>query len=167
MTLRLLNSVVSQYHIDKDRLYTTGQSMGGMISFCLNANYPDLFAASVFVGSQWDIGVLEPLANKKFFYIVSAGDLKASGGLQEVGEMLKEKGVSYGATEFSAKLHDSEQEKYIRNLLDEGYDINFVRFTKGTVIPAGSQGRGGEHMYSFDYAYKLEAVRNWLFLQTK
>lgn len=52
MTLRLLSSVVSQYSIDKNRLYTTGQSMGGMISFYLNANQPDLFAASIFVASQ-------------------------------------------------------------------------------------------------------------------
>ena len=31
MTLRLLNSVVDQHSIDKKRLYTTGQSMGGMM----------------------------------------------------------------------------------------------------------------------------------------
>ena len=167
MTLRLLDVVASRYNIDRDRLYTTGQSMGGMISFYLNANHPNLFAASIFVGSQWDINVLEPLAEKKFFYIVSAGDPKASVGMQEVGDMLQEKGVSYGEAEFSAKLPDREQEKYVQDLLDEGYSINFIRFTKGTVIPAGTESRGGEHMYSFDYAYKLEAVRNWLFQQTK
>ena len=33
----------------------------------------------------------------------------------------------------------------------------------------GSTGRGGagEHMTSFDYAYKIEAVRDWLFEQSK
>jgi predicted peptidase len=167
MTLRLLNSVVSRYSIDKNRLYTTGQSMGGMMSFYFNANHPDLFAASIFVGSQWDINVLGPLANMKFFYIVSAADPKASVGMRELGAMLKEKGVSFGTTEFSAKLPDSEQEKYIQNLLDEGHSINFVQFTEGSVTPTGVPGRGAEHMYSFDYAYKLEAVRNWLFQQTK
>ena len=91
MALRLLQQVVAQYNIDQNRLYTTGQSMGGMISFYLNATHPDLFAASVFVGSQWDINVLAPLADKTFFYIVSAGDMKASGGIAEVGTMLTEK----------------------------------------------------------------------------
>lgn len=169
MTLRLLNDVVSRYSIDKNRLYTTGQSMGGMISFYLNANNPDLFAASLFVGSQWDINVLEPLANKKFFYIVSAGDPKASLGMQQVGEMLKKKNVSFGATEFPANLPAAEQEKYIENLINEGHKINFVQFTKGTVAPASVQGAEGarEHMYSFDHAYKLETVRNWIFKQRK
>lgn len=167
MTLRLLNSVVSRHNIDKNRLYTTGQSMGGMISFYLNANHPDLFAASIFVASQWDIHVLEPLADKKFFYIVSAADPKASVGMRELGEMLKGKGVAFGTTEFSAKLPDREQENDIQNLLREGHDINFVQFTAGTVTPTGARGAGAEHMYSFDYAYKLEAVRNWLFQQTK
>lgn len=167
MTLRLLENVVAEYSIDKNRLYTTGQSMGGMISFYLNANHPDLFAASLYVGSQWDVNVLEPLANMKFFYIISAADPKASIGMKELGDMLKRKGVLFGITEFSAKLPDSEQDNYIQDLLDEGYNINFVQFTKGTVTPEGAQGGGAEHMYSFDYAYKLEAVRDWLFKQNK
>jgi predicted peptidase len=167
MTLRLLQSIVSRYNIDKDRLYATGQSMGGMISFYLNANHPDLFAASIFVGSQWDIKVLEPLAKMKFFYIVSGADQKASTGMEELGNMLQRNEVSVGATEFSARLSDSEKEEYILDLLKQGHCINFVQFTPGTVIPAGAKGPGGEHMYSFDYAYKLTAVRDWLFQQTR
>lgn len=32
----------------------------------------------------------------------------------------------------------------------------------------GGNGSGaGEHMTSFDYAYKLEAVRDWLFAQSR
>lgn len=167
MTLRLLDTVVAKYSIDKNRLYTTGQSMGGMISFYFNATHPDLFAASLFVGSQWDIKVLEPLAKMKFFYVVSAGDEKASKGMQELGAMLSGKGVEYGEKEFSAKLPQAEQEAQIKNLLNEGKSINFVRFNKGTVAPEGASGGGTEHMYSFDYAYKLEPVRDWLFKQTK
>jgi uncharacterized protein len=103
MTLRLLTSVVSEFSIDKNRLYTTGQSMGGMISFYLNANYPNLFAASIFVASQWDINVLDPLANQKFFYIVSAADPKASVGMRALGAMLKEKRVACGKKGLGAK----------------------------------------------------------------
>ncbi len=46
----------------------------------------------------------------------------------------------------------------------EGNDINFIVFTLGTVQP--ESGRGNEHMNSFDYAYKLEAVRG-LVIKTK
>lgn len=168
ITLRLLHHVVSQYSIDKDRLYTTGQSMGGMISFYLNANNPDLFAASIFVGSQWDINVLEPLAKMKFFYIVSSGDPKASKGMQELGDMLREKGVPFGTSEFAANLPMAEQDRHIQSLIGEGYNINFVQFTKGTVAPErGQGGEAKEHMYSFDHAYKLKGVRDWLFQQEK
>jgi predicted peptidase len=108
MTLRLLEHVISKYSIDKNRLYTTGQSMGGMMSFYFNATHPDLFAASVFVGSQWDVNVLKPLKKMKFFYIVSAGDPKASVGMKQLGDMLQDKGVSIGTTEFSARLPHNE-----------------------------------------------------------
>ena len=38
----------------------------------------------------------------------------------------------------------------------------------GSTTTDGSAGGGaGEHMTSFDYAYKLEAVRDWLFEQSK
>lgn len=167
MTLRLLESVVARYNIDRNRLYTTGQSMGGMMSFYFNATHPDLFAASIFVGSQWDINVLVPLAQQKFFYIVSAGDPKASKGMEELGAMLADKGVAYGTVKFSAQLPLAQQDSMMQHLLREGHPINFVQFTQGTVLPEGPHDRGGEHLYSFDYAYKLNAVRNWLFLQSK
>lgn len=165
--LRLLQSVVKQYSVDSNRIYTTGQSMGGMISFYFNSTNPDLFAASLFVGSQWDVNVLEPLTNDAFFYIVSAGDERASGGMKSLGEMFNKKGVTYGDLEFSARLPHSEQEEAIQELLKGHHKINFVRFTKGTVTPEGATGGGAEHMYSFDYAYQLATVRDWLFEQTR
>lgn len=168
ISFRLLNDVVSRYSIDKDRLYTTGQSMGGMISFYLNATHPDFFAASIFVGSQWDIKVLKPLIKDTFFYIVSAGDNKASKGMEEVGNLLTENGVKHGFVEFSAQLPLQEQNQKIDSLIKEGNKINFVEFTAGSVLPKGSTTKGGaEHMYSFDYAYQLKSVRDWLFKQKK
>lgn len=169
MVVRLLDHVVSGYSIDTDRLYTTGQSMGGMISFYLNANHPDLFAASIFVGSQWDVNILEPLANMKFFYIVSEADPKASVGMRELGGMLANLGVAYGDAQFDASPTGPEREQDVLGLLTEGHAINFIRFTKDTVAPASVREgeRFSEHMYSFDHAYKLKSVRDWLFRQSK
>ena len=45
MTVRLLEAVCREYKVDRSRLYTTGQSMGGMMSFYFNIVHPDLFAA--------------------------------------------------------------------------------------------------------------------------
>lgn len=167
VALRLLNTIKTSYNIDQDRIYTTGQSMGGMISFYLNAHYPELFAASLYVGSQWDVNVLSPLAKQKFTYVVSAGDQKASKGMAELAQLLKSKNVSFAQTEFSARLPNQEQNELASKLLAQGNTINFIQFTKNTVMPEGEDGPGGEHMYSFDYAYQLESVRDWLFAQSK
>lgn len=41
----LLDSVIKEYHVDKDRVYLTGLSMGGYGTWALAAAYPGKFAA--------------------------------------------------------------------------------------------------------------------------
>jgi predicted peptidase len=48
-TAALIKALVSQYNIDKNRLYTTGQSMGCMASIEMLIRYPDMFAAALLV----------------------------------------------------------------------------------------------------------------------
>lgn len=170
IVIRLLKKITHQYNIDNNRLYTTGQSMGGMISFHFNIKYPDIFAASLFVGSQWDSNILAPLSQKKFFYVISAADPKASIGMNELAEVLKNEKANFGEIEFSAQLPQQKQEEKIKELINEKYNINFVRFTPKTVVPQTEKAlswRGAEHMYSFDYAYKIKAIRDWLYQQKK
>lgn len=165
MTLRLLEQVVSKYNIDRNRLYTTGQSMGGMMSLYFNIAHPDLFAASLFVGCQWDTTNMGHFVDDKFCYVVAAGDKKAPIGMEGLKQVLKSKGVTFGTAEWSAKLPSAEQEAQVQKLLAKGYNHNFIVFTEGSVIPEGKSGI--EHMWSFDPAYKLDGIRDWLFQQTK
>ena len=83
MTIRMLQSVMENYNVDRSRIYTTGQSMGGMVLFRFNIEH------------------------------------------------------------------------------NKGCNINFIVWEKGAVLP--ESGQGMEHMASFDYAYKLAPVRDWLF----
>lgn len=168
IAVRLIDSLTQTYSIDTDRLYTTGQSMGGMTSFYLNIAYPDLFAASLFVGSQWDNSLLSILEDKRFFYIVSAGDPKASAGQSELLAVFDADGAAYAHGEWSAQASAEEQDAAVKALLAQGCGANFVTFELGTTLSDGTDGgAAGEHMTSFDYAYKLEAVRDWLFEQSK
>lgn len=168
MTPRLLNSVTSSYNIDKNRVYGTGQSMGCMTIMYLSAQHPDLFTAEFFVSGQWDISKLGNLASQKFFYIAAAGDDKASAGQVEVENMLKTAGTKYSsATEWDATWPSDKSSSAVKSILSEGNNINIATFKKGTVLPEGTPAGTSEHMYSFDYAYKIEAVRDWLFQQTK
>lgn len=162
--VKLINYLTENYSIDTNRLYTTGQSMGCMTSLYLNSKYPDLFAASLFVSGQWDISQLKPLENQKFFYITAGGDEKASGGQDEVKEMFDADGISYSYGTWSAQDTEDEQSTAAEALIAMGYDANMIRFEKGTVL---KDGEGMEHNASFNYGYKIPAVRDWLFEQSK
>lgn len=163
-TVALIQSLTKEYSIDTDRLYTTGQSMGCMSSLYLNSTYPDLFAASMYVSGQWDISVLDALEGQKFFYITAGGDEKASGGQDEVMALFDKDQVPYSYGTWSAQEDADTQSDNVANLIKEGNDANMIRFETGSVLNGGS---GMEHMASFNYAYKLADVRDWLFAQSK
>lgn len=168
-TYNLLKDVLTRYSIDSERIYITGQSMGGMISFYLTSKYPDLFAAALFVGTKWDINALAPLAGQNFIYIVAGGESPGVELQYSLQKMLRERSVPYGDLEFSATLPEAVKEKYVYDLLKQGYKANFIRFTRGSVVPVGNKKSEyyAEHMYGFDYAYQLKGLRQWLFQQKK
>ena len=165
--VHFIQYLLQTYSIDPEKLYTTGQSMGGMTSFYLNITYPDFFAASVFVGSQWDNSKLNVLEDKSFFYIVSAGDPKASAGQSELLSVFDADGASYTHEEWGAQDPADEQNAAVAAMLSEGHTANFVTFTAGTTLAEGASATSGsgDHITSFDYAYKIEEVRDWLFQQ--
>ncbi len=162
--VRLIKSIQEEYSIDAGRIYTTGQSMGCMTSLYLNSKYPNLFAASLYVSGQWDISVLKNMEDQKFFYITSAGDNKAFGGQSEVMEMLDADSIAYTYGEWNCK--DTDQNEKAEALISEGLPANMVRFDAEFTDDSGNQ-QSLTHMLSFNYAYKIEAVRDWLFGQTK
>ncbi|MDE5902212.1 MAG: hypothetical protein K2H21_03225 [Muribaculaceae bacterium] len=158
---RMVQSVASANQVDTDRLYTTGQSMGGMISMYYNSAYPDLFAASIFVDCHWDSATFPELVKHKFIFI-TAGKAGTFDALEQAADKA---GVKYEYTEFSARLPQAEQDALTKAILDKGAPITIINFESKTVLPA--DGKGSEHMYSFDYAYRLTPAREWLFRQKK
>ena len=169
VAFRLLQSLTETYSVDTDRIYTTGQSMGGMTSFHLSTAYPDFFAAYLFVGCHWDNSILSGLEDESFFYIVSAGDPNASTAQAGLMSLFDADSAAYSHAEWSAQDSADAQNTAVASMLSEGNNVNFITFTAGTTLAAGQTAGGGagEHMTSFDYAYKIEAVRDWLFEQTK
>ena len=162
LTAKFISSAVKKYNLDSSRVYATGQSMGCMTFLLLASKYQDLFAACLFVSGQWDISKLEGLRTQKFIYAASMGDDKASTGQAEVIKFFRDSGVNFtyycnvDAKKFSAEL-DSNQAH------------NFITFKAGTTLPdeIESGAKYSEHMSSFDYVYKIEAVIKWLLAQSK
>ena len=98
-------------------------------------------------------------------YIVGGGDEKASKGMADLAKVLRENNARMESASWSAKLPQDEQERRVMQMLQSGNPIHFISFTPGSVL--AEEGKGMEHMKSFDYAYKLQTVRDWLFEQKK
>lgn len=165
-TARMIEAVAGENAVDTDRIYGTGQSMGCMTFLYLAANYPDLLAAELFVSGQWQLEELPELHTQTFFYIAAGGDPKASEGQANVLSDLEAKQIPVSTSyEWDATWTDADYEAVLRPMLEEGNAINIGQFAAGTVLEANP--RGIEHMSSFDCAYRIDAVRNWLFMQHK
>ncbi|MCI8999263.1 MAG: pyrroline-5-carboxylate reductase [Muribaculaceae bacterium] len=165
VAIRLLRNVSDANSVDTSRLYTTGQSMGGMISMYYNVAYPDIFAASIFVDSHWDTATFPELARHKFIYFIAGDKGKAFADMKPLEEAAEKDGVQYTFASWSARLPESRQSELAATMLEKGAPVNLFQFEPGTVLPA--DGKGSEHMYSFDYAYRIPSVRHWLFEQSQ
>lgn len=168
VTVDLINSLESQYSIDKNRLYTTGQSMGCMSSIALNIKYPDLFAASLLVAGQWDPTVVSPLAKDKLWIIVSEGDDKAYPGMNAITDTLEKEGAKVSRATWNGQATAAEFASDVSKMIAEGSNINYIALKKGTVVPSNQLGVGGsDHRCTWWIAYTIEGVRDWLFTQVK
>ncbi|MBQ7371521.1 MAG: prolyl oligopeptidase family serine peptidase [Blautia sp.] len=162
---RMIEAVSQEYAVDTDRIYGTGQSMGAMATLYTAANYPELYAAVLIVDGQWDTSELSGLETQNMVYIAAGGDQKASQGQADVKAMLDNLGVSYAQAEgWDAQAEAEDLAGLCEELFSEGESINFITWEAGTVLNGSN---GSEHMASFDYAYKLSAVRDWLFEQSR
>ena len=134
-----------------------------------NFNHSSQIDVAMRLLQSWDTSLLNGLEDENFFYIVSAGDPKASAGQAELLALFDADGAAYSHKEWSAQDDADTQNAAVAAMLAEGCQQNFVTFTLGTTLAAGQTpgGGAGEHMTSFDYAYKLGAVRDWLFSQSK
>lgn len=170
-TIRLVKELTQKYQIDTDRMYTTGQSMGGMMSMYFNVRYPDFFAASLFVACQWDLAKMDNFKNYKFVYIAAQGDQGGHGGQLGLEKLLKKENVRYAEATWSARLPENEQDSLARKLLAEGCEHNFITFEGNTVLTEAEAKhplRPAEvHMASFNFAYRITPVCEWMLSQHK
>ncbi len=139
--------------------------MGGMMSLYFNIRYPDLFAASMFVSCQWDVAKMDSFKDKKFVYITAGGDKEATGGADRLKALLQKENATFAQSTWSARLPQAEQDSLAQALLNEGCPRNFRTFEGNTVLAA--DGKGMVHMASFNFAYRLAPVCEWLFNQVK
>lgn len=164
-TVNLLNSPMKKYSIDGNRLYTTGQSMGGMMSIVMNVRYPDLFAASYFVASQWDENVVAPMAKNNIWITVSTGDTKAFPGMNAITDVLSKNGGKVAKASWLGNYTSEQFNQGVKDVLAENANINYTTLEKGTIPGVLEDGR--EHNSTWTVAYNIEGIRDWIFRQKK
>ena len=189
-TKRVITAVSNAYAVDENRIYGTGQSMGCMTTLILASEYPDLYAAYMFVDGQWDVTTLEGLKGQAFVYFAAEDDTPAFGGLNDVMKMFEEGFTVAEYAQWDGTWTPDELTAAAQELFSKGARANFVSWKTGTISAGGSSssasdggaistgggsrggaggGTGGAsyHMASFDYAYNCIAAMEWLFAQTK
>jgi len=170
ITVDLINSIVNQYNIDRDRLYGTGQSMGCMSLVEMSIQYPDMFAALLLCSGQWDPRKVSILAHNKMWVLVSEGDTRAFNGMKACMASLESAGARISRLKWDGRLTTMEAAACVRLAIEEGSDINYTVFNGETVVPAGE--RKGHpmflnHMNTWRLVYTIESLRDWLFTQGK
>ena len=163
MVERLVESLTKTLPVNPARLYTTGQSMGGMISMYLMLTYQNTFAAGMFVDCFWDPESYPKLLDKKFIFFAAGPENRSGLHIEKLLTLLRNDELPYSLAEWTAKLPETKQNALATKLLNELNPINFIIYSFGSVLP--EDGKGSEHMYSFDYAYKIRAARDWLLSQ--
>jgi len=165
MTKRFIDAMSAEYAVDTNRIYGTGQSMGCMTTLILASEYPDLYAACMFVDGQWDVTTLSGLESQKFVYFAAEDDNSAYKGMQEVMAMFDADKAAYTYQQWDAAWNADELTSAAASLFAAGTNANFVSWKTGTRPGSGSG--AGVHMASFDYAYNCKSAMEWLFQQSK
>ena len=133
LTKRLIDDVSEEYAVDTDRIYGTGQSMGCMTTLILASEYPDLYAACMFVDGQWDVSTLSTLEDQTFIYFAAEDDTSAYNGMQEVMNMFDEDGVAYTYAQWDGTWTPDELSEATSELLSGGTNAYFVSWASGTI----------------------------------
>lgn len=152
----LLFDVMDRYSVDKDRVYGTGQSQGGMTNIAISDKYPELFAAQYLVACQWNPVEMEALKDKNLWIMVCQGDTKAYPGMNEAVRRWENLGSRVAASNFwDSRSTPAEFAALVKQIEDQRAKINYTVFA------------GGNHMYTWSVAYTIEGIRDWLFAQQR
>jgi len=166
-TVNLIGALKETYSIDADRVYTTGQSGGCMLSFAIEHYYPDLMAASLLIAGKWDSSRVDNFVGKKMWMMCGDGDAGALPSMTSVVEALREKGEKVSVAQWNGRVGAEEFDRLCADLDREGNGIRFVHFDQYSVFPDDSHLDGMEHLQTWRLTYAIEGARDWLFRQSR
>ena len=143
--IKLTEYMISNYNIDRDKVYISGYSRGGRVMCRICTKRPDLYSAVMAVSSKWEKDPSVIVKNRLPIYFVIGVEDESFGSdpfrdtYEEIVSMYEEEGLTEEEIEKMVVL-DIKDEEYFA-----GKDCE-------------SQHIGGEKLFSED-----ESVMGWLF----
>ncbi|MDR3688236.1 MAG: alpha/beta hydrolase-fold protein [Fimbriimonas sp.] len=163
---RMVDHVATKYRVDRNRMYTTGQSGGCMMSLALLIKYPNLFAAAMLVAGQWDPKATAALIHKPLWIVVSEGDIKAFPGMNASIAVWEQNGATIAKGRWSAQAPADQQAADVAKMAAQETNLHYTTYIQGTTFANPSSG-GMEHMNTWKFAYTIPGIRDWLFRQSR
>jgi len=154
---KLFDHIIATYSVDESRIYGTGQSQGGMMTIAISDKYPDFYTAQYLVACQWDAEEMAAMADDKLWITVCEGDFKAYPGMNASVAVWEGVGVSVvkNETMWDSAASTEELDTLVEDMIAQEGNIHYSVFADGN------------HMGTWKYAYDIEAIRDWLFAQSK
>lgn len=166
-TMDLVQYLSEQYPIDTDRIYTTGQSMGGMCSLIMMSLDPDLFTAAYCVASKWDTDTLLPLVNSNIL-LLNAEDDPGTTYMDDTVNAWIKAGGNVAQTNIDGIADNDTLSSSMSTLFSQNANMNYIKITAGTgSMDLDGNPLAGSHRYTWRLAYDLPEVKEWLFSQSK
>lgn len=166
--ISLIGKLCEENDIDVNRIYSTGQSQGCIMSLKLNYEHPELFAASLLVSGQWEADKAGTLTNARFFIGVSEGGMKEYPGMNMITENIEKNGGSVIRLRLNYRDGFEVNDEKVR-AADDGKSIIYVVYDKDTIFPDDGLERApmAHHARGWQLTYQMESAREWLFKQHK
>ena len=145
LTKRFIDYMSDEYAVDTDRIYGTGQSMGCMTTLILASEYPDLYAACMFVDGQWDTELLSNLEGQTFVYFAAEDDTSAWSGAQDLMARYDADGVTYTYAQWDGTWSADELSSAASELFSgDATGAYFISWKTGTIdAGTGNSPMGG------------------------
>ena len=154
-TIELLKDLQSRYSIDKNRIYTTGQSMGCMSSIVLMLKEPDMFAGALLVAGKWKPELMKPLAKQNIWIISCEGDRHSMELQGKAVDIWKENGATVAEATWEMEASPEELSQWATEMQKGNQHLLFSKL------------KGGNHRATWFIAYDIEGVHDWLFNQRR
>lgn len=172
-TINLINTVVNQYNIDTNRLYTTGESQGVLMSLEMGIRYPDMFAGMLLVSGFWNPRTVSVLARNNIWVVVSEGDERSYPIMTACMATLQAAGAKISRVKWDGRQSKEEIEDSIRQIAVDGNNIKYCNFIDGTYetpfdeVEKSMSHEAYSHVHTWRLAYTYEPLRDWLLAQRK